>query len=91
MKTNEGFVSFSDLINKLKKQEIEKKPINRQAFQLLALEIIKTFNIKKEDQGIIFKFCKENSLTLIQKAISELRQEVKCLPIVYFKSLMRKK
>jgi hypothetical protein len=54
------------------------------------LQIIKDFNINKNEQGIIWRFCKITPLPQIQKSISELKTEIDCKPIIYIKYLMKK-
>lgn len=72
------------------KQQKTNPQLNRKAFQLLALQIIKDFNINKNEQGIIWRFCKITPLPQIQKSISELKTEIDCKPIIYIKYLMKK-
>jgi hypothetical protein len=83
--------SISDLILKLKdKPHFKIKKPDRQPFQLLALQIIKEFNIKGKDCGIVWRFCKMKSPQVIHKTISELKSEVNCKPIIYLKFLLKK-
>jgi hypothetical protein len=83
-----SFTKIKDTLKKIKVKSVE--PVNRQPFQLLALEIIEDCGVSKLDKGIVFKYCRTHTLDQCRRVMAEWKQEVNCPFIQYLKWLIKK-
>lgn len=104
MKIDEGMVDFKELLNKrfsiLGNKTLSEsgfEPINLRKkvikqWQELALQIIKEFKVVKEEQGLIFKVCKQFPTAYVLHSFLETKELAKGpLRSHYFIKLVFKK
>jgi hypothetical protein len=86
-KTDEGLISFGDLLSRIKNRQVVKpvKPVKTQSWQELALEIIKFTNATDKSQiSSIFKYCKTDQQKA-QIAFSDCKELRKPYPLYFLK------